>query len=100
VRAKLVIGVAFAAGALVLPGGAPAATTQIEVPLTIPERGDITVATAHTKLVRSGGAQLKTTLKKGKRLPRGVSLFARPRQRGRTIAVDLVLTGPPARWRC
>jgi hypothetical protein len=68
------------------------ASTEIEVALETPRSGNITVATAHTKVQRSGGRQLEVTLKEGKRLPKGVSLYARPRKRGKSISVDLVVT--------
>lgn len=84
-------GLALAALAFA-PASLGAASTQIEVPLSKPQTGNITVATAHAKLNSSGGPALKVTLKKGTKLGKGISLYARPRQSGKTVNVDLVVT--------
>lgn len=66
------------------------ASTQIETPLAKPQTGNITVATAHAKLNEAGS--VKVTLKKGKHLSGGLSLYARPRRSGKAVNVDLVVT--------
>jgi hypothetical protein len=86
------IGALVACTGLVAPAALGRASTQIEVPITVPKSGNITVVTAHARLNKTGGTPLKVTLVKGKHAPRGVSLYARPRRRGRAVAVDLVLT--------
>jgi hypothetical protein len=84
---------AAVAGSLTLalaPATLGRASTQIETPLTKPQTGNITVATAHAKLNRSG--PVKVTLQKGKQLGKGLSLYARPRRSGTTVNVDLIVT--------
>src|SRR4051794_17710406 len=88
-KVVLACGVATLALAAV-PAALGRASTQIEVAITVPKSGNITVVTAHAKLNKPGS--VKVTLVKGKHLGKGVSLFARPRMKGRTASVDLVLT--------